>query len=305
MASLWHAGSGRRSVIEAEHLVGRSDRASLRLEQDYVSTQHALIRWNGQQWEVRDLGSRNGTFLDGVLMQPAKDHVLRSGMTLRFGDSNESWLLEDETPPQVMAVRARDGATVVMEGNILALPSVQDPRATLYRGTNGVWRLELTDESVATIRNQQRFQIDDDEWRFCCPQLVVPTAGIIIPREMRQLTLRFKVSTDEEHVALGVHFDGTVVDLGSRNHNYLLLTLARERIADRDRGLPDTGCGWIYQDKLLHALQISQIQLNIDVFRIRKQFGSLGVVDAASVVERRPRTKQLRVGTPCLVVDRD
>jgi hypothetical protein len=38
-------------------------------------------------------------------------------------------------------------------------------------------------------------------------------------------------------------------------------------------------------------------QLNIEVFRIRRQFAAAGVVDAANIVERRPRTRQLRIGT--------
>jgi hypothetical protein len=36
--------------------------------------------------------------------------------------------------------------------------------------------------------------------------------------------------------------------------------------------------------------------LNLDVLRIRKQFSALGVVDAANIIERRPRTRQLRIG---------
>jgi len=38
-------------------------------------------------------------------------------------------------------------------------------------------------------------------------------------------------------------------------------------------------------------------QINLDVFRIRKQFAALGLPDAANIVERRPRTRQLRIGT--------
>jgi hypothetical protein len=38
-------------------------------------------------------------------------------------------------------------------------------------------------------------------------------------------------------------------------------------------------------------------QLHIDVFRIRKHFGERGVIDAANIVERRPRTRQLHIGT--------
>jgi hypothetical protein len=89
-----------------------------------------------------------------------------------------------------------------------------------------------------------------------------------------------------------------VVDLGSRSHNYLLLTLARARSEDRKNSVPEAACGWVHQEDLLSALHIPATQLNIDVFRIRQQFAKVGLPGVANVVERRPRSKQLRLGIP-------
>jgi len=44
-------------------LIGRGPDAALRLDDDYVSTRHARIATNGEQWFVEDLGSTNGTYL--------------------------------------------------------------------------------------------------------------------------------------------------------------------------------------------------------------------------------------------------
>jgi pSer/pThr/pTyr-binding forkhead associated (FHA) protein len=44
-------------------LMGRGSDAALRLDDDYVSTRHARIATNGEQWFVEDLGSTNGTYL--------------------------------------------------------------------------------------------------------------------------------------------------------------------------------------------------------------------------------------------------
>jgi hypothetical protein len=118
-----------------------------------------------------------------------------------------------------------------------------------------------------------------------------------LARCLKDAVLRFTVSKDEEDVQLHAVDDDETVDLGSRAHNYLLLTLARRRLADAAEKQPDAECGWIYQDDLARDPTMAGSQLNIDVFRIRKHFTRLGLADAATIVERRPRSRQLRIGT--------
>jgi hypothetical protein len=44
-------------------LLGRGTDATIRLDDDYVSTRHARFATNGEQWFVEDIGSTNGTYL--------------------------------------------------------------------------------------------------------------------------------------------------------------------------------------------------------------------------------------------------
>ncbi len=44
-------------------LIGRGTDAAIRLDDDYVSTRHARVATNGEQWFVEDLGSTNGTYI--------------------------------------------------------------------------------------------------------------------------------------------------------------------------------------------------------------------------------------------------
>jgi hypothetical protein len=123
-------------------------------------------------------------------------------------------------------------------------------------------------------------------------------------RALRDATLRFSVSQDEESVRVHVVIDGETSDLGARSHNHLLLTLARRRLDDAAQKHPDAECGWTYLDELVRNPNMSESQLNIDVFRIRKHFAQLAVVDPAAIVERRPRLKQLRIGVSRIEIDR-
>jgi len=114
---------------------------------------------------------------------------------------------------------------------------------------------------------------------------------------LEQLRLSFSVAKDEEYVNLHAISERSNVDLGERSHNFLLLTLARQRLADASRGLPDTSCGWIYVDELAHDPSMAPPRLNLDVLRIRRHLTSHGIIGAANVIERRRSTRQLRLGT--------
>jgi len=300
VGSIRSVSSGKTQLLEPEHLIGRAPTSALCLPHRYVSAQHATIRWSGAGWDLRDLGSRNGTFLDGSRLKPGEEYPIRVGAKMAFGKIvEEQWELVDASAPHVMAVPVDGGDPVLLDGDLLALPSNEDPRATIYRSPDGAWVLEQPDDSAIPIINMQTFDVEGRVWRFCCTESTRTTSLAVMQAEpeVRNVQLSFAVSADEEHVQLQMTFAGKTVDMGARNHNYLLLTLARRRLAEAAEGLPETACGWIHHDELAHDPTMAPPQLNIDVFRIRRQFSALGVLDAANIVERRPRTRQLRVGT--------
>jgi hypothetical protein len=51
--------------VPGEYVIGRSDDVDLRLDDISVSRRHALFAYLGGGWVVTDLGSRNGTWLNG------------------------------------------------------------------------------------------------------------------------------------------------------------------------------------------------------------------------------------------------
>src|SRR3954451_10017039 len=70
-------------------LLGRGDQADIRLEDGFASSQHARLVPQGDVMVLEDLGSTNGTYLNGEpLRGPAPLHA---GDRIRIGDSEFSF----------------------------------------------------------------------------------------------------------------------------------------------------------------------------------------------------------------------
>jgi pSer/pThr/pTyr-binding forkhead associated (FHA) protein len=66
-------------------LFGRSDGADIRVEDPFASSSHARIDNRGGALYLEDMGSTNGTYLNGHKVQSAQR--LDTGDTIRIGDS--------------------------------------------------------------------------------------------------------------------------------------------------------------------------------------------------------------------------
>jgi pSer/pThr/pTyr-binding forkhead associated (FHA) protein len=79
-------GANRGETVPLERaplLIGRGTDAAIRLDDDYVSTRHARIAANDDQWYVEDLGSTNGTYVGTTrITQPT---TLTLGSQVRIG----------------------------------------------------------------------------------------------------------------------------------------------------------------------------------------------------------------------------
>jgi hypothetical protein len=62
---VWEGESHRFSLEDGEHTVGRSSENGVQLPMARVSKKHAALRVDGERIFVRDLGSRNGTEING------------------------------------------------------------------------------------------------------------------------------------------------------------------------------------------------------------------------------------------------
>ena len=106
-------GFGGAYPIAAKTVIGRSDESDLVVLTSSVSREHAELALGEAGWTVRDLGSRNGTFWDGVRVQGPVALPVRA--LLKVGDV-ALWFLSEvvQEPPRrpVMATGGLNGGLV-------------------------------------------------------------------------------------------------------------------------------------------------------------------------------------------------
>ncbi|MCA9290634.1 MAG: FHA domain-containing protein, partial [Phycisphaerales bacterium] len=77
------AEAGRIALTGDELVIGRGEECEVTLESLVLSRRHARLKRRGQAWFVEDLGSTNGTFVNGEPIQ--RPYPLDIGDTLRIG----------------------------------------------------------------------------------------------------------------------------------------------------------------------------------------------------------------------------
>jgi len=276
--------------LDARTLVGRREGCRIRIDATYVSREHARIGWNGIAWLVRDLGSRNGTFVNGRIIESGRDVPLDPGAELAFGDLDERWIIVDLGPPPPWASRVDGGAVLQATGDALLLPSAKDPEVHIRR--DGARWSVFRDGVQRRVIDQEILTLAGGEWLLHLPEAMDVTAemdgsGLYLARSV----LDFRVSRDEEFVEIRLDDGDHKILIPPRSHHYLLLTLARARLHG------DAPGGWLERERLCRMLGIDTNKLNVEVHRARNQLLELGVHGAIKVVERDRKTKRVRLGT--------
>ena len=100
----WLVWNGRRLVLyEGENIVGRDPQSSVWVDEPHVSGQHARITVSAGRAAVEDLGSTNGTFLQGSRV--TSPQLLADGDLIRFGATDVKFKIHQ---PKTKAVAPPD-----------------------------------------------------------------------------------------------------------------------------------------------------------------------------------------------------
>lgn len=295
MASLLDP-TGARVWLCANHLIGRHRDNHLVLADDNASRQHAVIRWQRGRWVLRDLGSRNGSFVEGDRLAPGAERSLAVGHRVHFA-TPEVFVVHDLAPPQPMAVAVEGGPMCVGVDQVLGFPDSERPEALLVRAGDG-WALELAGEQ-RRVEDGERIRVAGRWWRLCLPD---PVDGTLDEGGLRAVAMRFEVSRDEEHVQVALVKGVEEIPLGSRVHHYTLLVLARQREQDADAGLDAEEQGWIAQADLERMLRVDRNVVYQHLYRARRELAEHLVDTGLELIERRHDAGQLRLGVDAVEV---
>jgi hypothetical protein len=158
----------------------------------------------------------------------------------------------------------------------------------------------MLEQEEQLVPAPEQLVVDGQGWEVFLPDVVPDTMALRTP-VVGNIGLHFKVSADEEWAQMVVTHPSGDRPLQARAHHYLLLTLARHRMTDD--GSSAEGAGWIESETLERMLRIPRSQVNLQIFRARKQLSQQGVGNAAALVERRNRFGLLRIGVAKLSVE--
>lgn len=302
MATLYWKTAKKRIALRGRSLFGRHPECYVRVDSPKVSSEHASLHWVNGVWELRDLGSRNGTYVDNRRLAPGDRAVMKKGATFSLSRSAAVFEMVDAAPPAATATHKESGKVYVADSGMLALPNEQNPQVTIFSTSDDVWQIEM-ESQVRSVVNQEAIKLGDATYIIEVPTAHPETlqsgaSGVLL----ESIRLHFAVAPDEEQVDVTVLMGGQSKRLVPRAYHYMLLTLARARLADAHA--PASMRGWLGRDDLCNKLDMDLNRMNVEIHRVRKQLAALGVQGAAKLVERRPGTHEIRLGVADIEVVR-
>ncbi len=150
------AGLALRSphpVNKSQVVIGRDIKCDILLLNDSISRRHAEIVREGLGWRIRDLGSNNGTFVNG---KNVKDALLNEGDSITLGDLSSTFEGPAEPMPADMTPESMNFSP--------------DPEAVMDFDSTAVHRLNPAGtgtQAMGTPSSMQRTEVMTSGTKIC------------------------------------------------------------------------------------------------------------------------------------------
>ncbi len=207
------------TLSDREVVLGRHPGCDIRITDDTVSRHHARILPQGNGFQIEDLGSRNGTYLNGrSLTAPTRlshlDRIEVFDTTVEFLDERPSRPLEraplERAPLERAPLERAIEKTVAISDGI-----VHRPKQTRTFETTAEIPLMLVNETLNDRRTDVKLQAVLEITRYLRSTLqpdevlsrIVECATHIFPHFSRSYLLRHDATTDQFHPVVIRHPD--------------------------------------------------------------------------------------------------
>ena len=297
MATLFIKKIQQRCFLQSHHSFGRlKSSVNTYVADSYISKVHAFIEWHDRYWLLRDVSS-NGTWLNGNKLGRDQVMQLNVGDVINFAsNSNNAFEVLDTKPPCDCLIPIEHNSEVIELEYFHLLPSQKSHEILLrYNNQTCSWWQEILDDNLSEsaipmeLSNREYIIIGGLKWQLQINRTLADTQ-ILRPSvtSLNQLTFLFQTSLDEESTHLLMQTGEQNIDLLVRSHHYLTLCLARQRVKDIEAGFDNSEQGWLYAESLARDLGVDPSHLNIQIYRIRKQFVEAlnNTCETSNIIER-------------------
>lgn len=289
MATLQNTMTKKHIILNVNHSFGRDTVTNITsLQSPESSRNHATITWDGEAWQLKDI-STNGTQINAERVISGVYHKLNIKNLIQFGPAQDDiWQVIELSAPVTGLVPITDGLPFILLHDVVVLPT-EPIDMLVYLSENGEWICEENNASF-TLHPGDKVGCEQKFWQFVEGRPCTTTAIGELSPPPNDIKFRFNASQNEEHVSLSLIVDNKDIDLGERNHHYLLLLLARQRLDDIKKDLPPAEQGWIDKDILVKMTGIIEQHINIQIYRFRKQVATIMPHSTTlhQVIQRRP-----------------
>lgn len=326
MGLVRHVQLGTTYPLAARTLVGRAAQCVVRLDDEFVSREHATIEYVDGRYYVKDLSS-NGTSVGGSVVERGELSAFKPGQRLALGHGKDGPVLEllDPQPPRLVAHELESGYVVSSpSGSLLRLPDGDDdPSASTCAELGCDDRLgpflfrDRCSDRVESIENEQVVRVGARLWMVHLPVDGGRTAQTIDgPVDLSNCTLRLITDESHEQVEVRVSQHGPQLQgmcnrertvVSRSRYAQTLLTLALRKSQDLKQGVPRHNAGWLSNDELRGLLGCRPGRDDnlpyLHPFRLKRLFEGANVRGLAQLFERDQGLLRLGLNDFEVVVD--
>lgn len=208
-------------------VLGRGQDADIRLEDELVSRRHCTLSFDGKFVTVKDLGSTNGTFVDG---QPITECVLEPDNRLQIGKMVLKIDFKDQNE-EAFDRELFEAATMD------PLTKISNRRTFFDRGLGELALARRNNFFVHTIMvDADHFKRVNDTWGHQCGDMVLKEIARLLKNEKRESDLLARYGGEEFVLLLA----GIGPEDAKRSAERLRMAVERQRFCWNDTIIPVT-----------------------------------------------------------------